>query len=79
MTSLVFSDLSHCDDLERADAQSVRGGSACFRREEPYPCHHEPSPVCKPPHYNPYPPVHLGCLPVHTPICYPQPGHIVPL
>ncbi|MGF6572910.1 hypothetical protein ABH945_005031 [Paraburkholderia sp. GAS333] len=79
MTCLIFSDLSHCNELDRADAQNVRGGSACFNREEPNWCHPAP-PGYVPPQWNLCsPPVHYGCEPVRTPVCYPQPPHIVPL
>ncbi|RKT21677.1 hypothetical protein B0G69_5078 [Paraburkholderia sp. RAU2J] len=80
MTSLIFSDLSRCDELDRADAQTVRGGNACFKREEPNWCHPEPPRVYVPPHWNPCsPPLHYGREPVCPPGCYPQPVHVVPL
>ncbi|NIF56112.1 hypothetical protein F3J19_29200 [Burkholderia sp. Ax-1724] len=79
MTSLIPGDLSRCDEPDRAGAQTVRGGNACFKRAEPNWCHNEPPPMRVPPHWNPCPPGHPGCGPVRTPICYPQPGHTVPL
>ncbi|MFT4066442.1 hypothetical protein [Paraburkholderia sp.] len=79
MTTLTLTDLSCCDALDHAAAQSVLGGSSCFTRENPLSCHGSKPPVYNPPHFNPCPPVHFGCGPVYTPICHPQPGHIVPL
>jgi hypothetical protein len=79
MTTLTLIDLSHCDDLDHADAQSVRGGSACLKREYLPSCHDGKPSGCGPSHYTPWPPLHFGCAPVYTPVCHPQPGHIVPL
>ncbi|SMG56496.1 hypothetical protein [Paraburkholderia susongensis] len=79
MTTLTLTDLSRCDELDHAVAQSMRGGSSCFTRESSPSCQGSKPPVCYPPHYNPCPPVHFGCGPVYTPVCHPQPGHIVPL
>ena len=79
MTTLTFADLSYCDELDHTDAQSVRGGSSCFRRENPLSCHDGKPPGCGPSHYNPWPPLHFGCGPVYTPGCHSEPGRIVPL
>jgi hypothetical protein len=80
MTSLILSDLSRCDELEHADALSVRGGSDCLKRGFPPSCHGGKPSGCEPPHYTPWPPLHFGSGSVYTPPgCYPQPGHIVPL
>jgi hypothetical protein len=79
MTTLTLTDLSHCDELDHADAQSVRGGSSCFTREYPPSCHDSKPSGCKPPRYNPWPPLHFGCGPVYTPVCHSEPGRIVPL
>ncbi|EDZ99489.1 conserved hypothetical protein [Burkholderia sp. H160] len=84
MTTLSLADLSHCDDLDHVDAQSVRGGYSCYPREYPPSCYGERPPVCgpsyyNPPHYDPCRPVYYGCGPVDTPVCHPEPVKIIPL
>ncbi|WP_233805561.1 hypothetical protein [Paraburkholderia sp. HP33-1] len=84
MTTLTLADLSRCNDLDHADAQSVRGGSSCFKREYPPSCYGDKPPIYSPPHYgppyfNPCQPVHYGCGPVYIPVCHREPGKIVPL
>ncbi|MGF6641480.1 hypothetical protein [Paraburkholderia sp. MM6662-R1] len=79
MSNLTLADLSRCDELDHAAAQSVRGGHSCFTREYPPSCYGEKPPHYNPPHYNPCEPVHFGCGPVYTPVCHPGPGKIVPL
>ncbi|MGF6414542.1 hypothetical protein [Paraburkholderia sp. MM5482-R1] len=84
MTILTLADLSRCDDLDHAAAQSVRGGHSCFPHEYPPSCYGEKPPVrgpsyYNPPSYNPCQPVHYGCGPVYTPVCHPEPVKIVPL
>jgi hypothetical protein len=84
MTILTLADLSRCDDLDHATAQSVRGGHSCYEREYPpsY-CGEKPSgcgpSYYNPPHYYPCEPVHYGCGPVYTPPCHSEPGKIIPL
>jgi hypothetical protein len=79
MSILSLADLSHCDDLDHAAAQSVRGGHSCHSHDYPPSCYGEKPPVCGPSYYNPCQPVHYGCGPVYTPPCHSGPGKIVPL
>ena len=82
MTTLTLADLSRCDDLEHAAAQSVRGGRSCYTPEYPPSCYKPPvynPPHYNPPSYNPCHPVHYGCEPVYTPVCHDGPVKIVPL
>lgn len=59
MSTLILKDLPHLDELDRAAALSVRGGTACLTRENPVSCHGG---------YVPQVPVYGGwggCAPVH--------------
>jgi hypothetical protein len=64
MTTLVLKDLPHFDELDRAAALSVRGGTACFTPEPPVSCHGgfiPDAPVYR--GWGGCPPVHYGCAP----------------
>ncbi|MGF6374788.1 hypothetical protein OKW40_007604 [Paraburkholderia sp. RAU6.4a] len=53
MSNLTLADLSRCDDLDHAAAQSVRGGHSCFPHEYPPSCYGEKPPVRGPSYYKP--------------------------
>jgi hypothetical protein len=79
MTSLTFTDLSRCDKLDPVASQSVRGGNACFTRENPSSCHGGKPPVFIPHRWNGCPPAHIGCGPVLVPLgcAHPEPLRVV--
>ncbi|SDR28679.1 hypothetical protein SAMN05443245_4274 [Paraburkholderia fungorum] len=82
MTMLAIKDLPHFDELDRAAALSVRGGTASLPLDQPMSCHGGFVPQL--PVYRGWggcPPVHYGCAPKVEPYgnwgC--QPGHVTPL